>query len=64
MDDNLPEPSVSLADRGYDSDNVCKAMGLRNVVPVIPMRMSRKLRVTVDRGLYSSATSWSDASTN
>ena len=52
MDDNLPEPSVLLADRGYDSDNVRKTMEARNVVPVIPMRKSRKLRVAVDRTPY------------
>lgn len=52
MDDNLPEPCVLLADRGYDSDNVRKTMEARNVVPVIPMRKSRKLRVAVDRTLY------------
>ena len=52
MDDNLPEPSVLLADRGYDSDNVRKTMEARNVVPVIPMRKLRKLRVAVNRKLY------------
>ena len=52
MDDNLPEPAVLLADRGYDSDKVRKTMEARNVVPVIPMRKSRKLRVAVDRTLY------------
>lgn len=38
MADNLPEPSVLLADRGYDSDNIRKTMEVRDVVPVIPMR--------------------------
>ena len=52
MDDNLPEPCILLADRGYDSDKVRKTMEARNVVPVIPMRKSRKLRVAVDRTLY------------
>jgi transposase len=52
MDDNLPEPSVLLADRGYDSDNARETMEERNVVPVIPMRKPRKLRVAVDRRLY------------
>jgi len=52
MDDNLPEPCVLLADRGYDSDKVRKTMEARNVVPVIPMRKSRKLRIAVDRTLY------------
>lgn len=52
MDDNLPEPCVVLADRGYDSDKIRETMEARNVVPVIPMRKSRKLRVAVDRTLY------------
>jgi transposase len=52
MDDNLPEPCVPLADRGYDSGKVRRTMEARNVVPVIPMRKSRKLRVVVDRILY------------
>ncbi|MFD2439555.1 IS5 family transposase [Paracoccus kondratievae] len=52
MDDNLPEPCVLLADRGYDSDKVRENMEARNIVPVIPMRKSRKLRVAVDRTLY------------
>ncbi len=44
MDNNLPEPRILLADRGYDADRVRKTMEDRNVVPVIPMRKSRKLR--------------------
>ncbi len=53
MDDNLPEPSILLADRGYDSDKVRETMEARNVAMVIPMRKSRKLRVGVDHALYS-----------
>ena len=52
MADNLPEPSVLLADRGYDSDNIRKSMDMRAVLPVIPMRKTRKLRVAVARTLY------------
>ncbi len=52
MDNNLPEPCVLLADRGHDSDKVFKSMKARNVVPVIPMRRTRKLRVAVGRTLY------------
>ena len=52
MTDNLPKPSVLLADRGYDSDSIRKTMNSRDVVPVIPMRKSRKMRVGVDRSLY------------
>lgn len=51
MADNLPEPCVLLADRGYGSDNVRTTMEARNVVPVISMRQSRKLRVAADRTL-------------
>ena len=52
MDDNLPEPSILLADRGYKSDRVCKTMKVRNVVPVIQIRKPRNLRVTADCTLY------------
>ena len=52
MDDNLPEPAVLLADRGYDSDKVRKTMEARNAVPVISMRKSLKLRMAVDPTLY------------
>ena len=63
MDDNLTELAVLLADRGYDSDKVRKTMEARNVVPVIPMRKSRKLRVAIDRTSTGCATSLSGAST-
>lgn len=52
MDDNLPEPFVLLADKGYDADSIRDAMRNRSIQPVIPMRKSRKKRVGVDRLLY------------
>lgn len=52
MADNLPKPSVLLADRGYDADDVRRTMEARDVLPVIPMRKTRKLRVAMDRALY------------
>ena len=52
MDNNLPEPRALLADRGYESDKVRKTMEARNVVPVVPTRKSRRLRVAVGRRLY------------
>ncbi len=52
MADNLPIPSVLLADRGYDADSIRTSMDKRDVLPVIPMRKSRKKRVAVDRFLY------------
>ena len=33
MADNLPEPSVLLADKGYDADGIRKAMSQRDVTP-------------------------------
>jgi len=53
MDDNLPEPSVLLADRGYDADSIREKMDARDVLTQIPMRKSRKMRVGVDHSLYS-----------
>ena len=52
MDDNLPEPSVLLADRGYDADRIRKMMTERDILPQIPIRKTRKMRVGVDCGLY------------
>ena len=52
MANNLPQPRVLLADRGYDSDRTRKSLGVENVLPVIPMRKSRKMRIGVDRSLY------------
>ncbi len=52
MDDNLPEPLVLLADKGYDADSIRDQMRSRYIQPVIPMRKSRKKRVGVDRPLY------------
>ncbi|WP_420006562.1 IS5 family transposase [Arenibacterium sp. LLYu02] len=52
MVDNLPKPSVLLADRGYDADSIRENMDKRDVLPAIPMRKSRKKRVGVDRSLY------------
>lgn len=52
MAENLPAPSVLLADRGYETDSIRKSMNEREVLPVIPMRRSRKKRVGVDRALY------------
>ena len=53
MADNLPSPSVLLADRGYDADSIRAKMEKCDVLPVIPMRKSRKMRVGVDHSLYS-----------
>lgn len=53
MEDNLPEPYILLTYRGYYSHNVRKTMEARNMVPIITLRQSRKLRVPVGRTLYN-----------
>ncbi|WP_110924861.1 IS5 family transposase [Tritonibacter mobilis] len=52
MHDNLPEPKVLLADRGYDADRIRKNMDKRDIITQIPMRKTRKMRVGVDHTLY------------
>lgn len=52
MADNLPEPKALLADRGYDADRIRKNMDARGILPQIPMRKTRKMRVGVDHTLY------------
>ena len=55
MADNLPEPRVLLADRGYDSDNIREKMEARSLLTQIPMRKSRKMRVGVNHSAHSDA---------
>ncbi|WP_414896722.1 IS5 family transposase [Rhodovulum sp. YEN HP10] len=47
--ETLPAPSVLLADRGQDADIIRKSNRRRAVLPVIPMRRSRRMRVGIDR---------------
>ena len=37
MHDNLPEPRVLLADRGYDADRIRKTMSERDILAQIPL---------------------------
>lgn len=53
MADNLPQPAVLVADRGYDSDNVREDIESRDALPMIPMRKNRKVRKVVDRAIYT-----------
>ena len=52
MADNLPEPKVLLADRGYDACCMWKTRGERDILTQIPMRKTRKMRARVDHRLY------------
>ncbi len=38
--------------RSYDGDSIRAKLNARNVLPVIPMRKSRKKLIDVDRSLY------------
>lgn len=60
MADNLPRPSVLLANRGYDSDRIRDDMEARYVLPVIPTRQSRKKRIGWTARYIACAT-WSNA---
>ena len=52
MADNLPQPAVLVADRGYESDKV-QDIERRTALPMIPMRKTRKVRKAVDRTIYT-----------
>ena len=53
MADNLPQPAVLVADRGYDSDKIRADVEGRNALPMIPMRKNRKVRNAVDMTIYT-----------
>jgi transposase len=48
-----PEPKVSIADKGYDSDATRKDLIARRAEPVIPMRRNRKAQVSIDGAIYA-----------
>lgn len=53
MADNLPQPAVLVADRGYDSDKIREDIESRNALPMIPMRKNRKVCKVVDMTIYT-----------
>ncbi|WP_232419362.1 IS5 family transposase [Paracoccus sp. N5] len=53
MADNLPQPAVLVADRGYDSDKIREDIESRNALPMIPMRRNRRVRKAVDMTIYT-----------
>lgn len=53
MADNLPQPAVLVADRGYDSDKIREDIESRNALPMIPMRKNRRVRKAVDMTIYT-----------
>jgi transposase len=51
---NLPErtPDALLADKGYDADAIRADLAKRSIVPVIPGRSNRRVKIEYDRTLY------------
>lgn len=53
MADNLPQPAVLVADRGYDSGKIRDDIESRNALPMIPMRKNRRVRKAVDMSIHT-----------
>ena len=53
MDNDLPQPKVLMADRGYDSDHIRDDVAQRGGTPIIPARKNRKEPEPVDDSLYA-----------
>jgi len=53
MDDDLPQPKVLIADRGYDSDAIRDDVQARGGTPVIPARRNRNHPIPVDGFIYA-----------
>lgn len=53
MDDDLPQPKVLLADKGYDSDAIRDDVEARGGTSVIPARKNRKNPQPVDDFIYA-----------
>ena len=51
--DNLPQPAVLAADRGYDSDKFREDIESRNAPRMIAMRKNRRGRKVIDMTIYS-----------
>ncbi len=50
----LPEADVLIADKGYDSNRLRKALAERKIKPCIPGRANRKEPIVYDTELYKS----------
>ena len=52
MIDALPKAKVLLGDRGYDADWFRKSLAARGIVPCIPSRANRRIKIDHDKNLY------------
>ena len=53
MDDDLPQPKVLIADKGYDADKIRKDVEERGGTPIIQTRRNRKEQIPVDDLIYA-----------
>ena len=52
MEQRNSEPSILLADRGYDSDAIRQDTRNRGAIPAIPTKRNRKVQYSIDKPLY------------
>ncbi len=53
MQEEAPNPTAMLADKGYDSDAIRNDLERRGADPVIPTKSNRKLQKPVDKAKYA-----------
>jgi transposase len=53
MQEEAPNPTAMLADKGYDSDAIRNDLERRRPDPVIPTKSNRKLQRPVDKAKYA-----------
>jgi transposase len=53
MQEEAPDPSAMLADKGYDSDAIRDDLERRGADPVIPTKSNRKVQRPVDKTKYA-----------
>ena len=53
MQEEAPDPSAVLADKGYDSDAIRDDLERRGADPVIPTKSNRRVQRPVDKTKYA-----------
>ncbi len=53
MQDDLPDPTALLADKGYDSDAIRADLEGRGVDRVIPTKSNRKVQRSISKAAYA-----------
>jgi transposase len=53
MNEDVPDPKVLLADRGYDSNAVRADIAKRGGAPMIPTKKNRRVQIAVDGAIYA-----------